>query len=174
MKDNAYTLADTFELAKERWLNFIAWEKGYKQRLAAKPCGKLAAAIRRFQSGNSLPLAEFVRSDPLEREERAQLAEFLQGLNDKRGGHPVDRLIYKAADEVQTFLHFWREENKRHGVSEHRKNDAMAKAAIPVVVAALKVPNSKTDKIYNLWKRRQRAAYQNQKLTRHTDPPLWD
>jgi hypothetical protein len=148
----------------------------YKARLAGKSCEQLAKAIRQFRLGNPSALAHFVRHDALEPEQRHRLAEFLTSLKNKPkpSGRPIDdKLVHKAAEETQSFLRWWHEENVRHRVNDNRKQKGMRNQAAAIVAGKLGIPD-KAERVCKLVDEWERSAHKNRRVTEHTGISVWD
>jgi hypothetical protein len=160
-------LARTREIARKKWISFLKdSDNGFRQAQATWPGRRLSIAFDRYRSGHRFALIKFLLTDPLSPPRRRHLARLLLSLNERpKGGRPLDRQVRQAVDEVHLFLHFWRSENWRQGVSERRKKERMTSEAIDLVAEGLGIPG-KAEKIRNRWEREQRERQKSR-------PTVW-
>lgn len=87
--------------------------------------------------GDSTKLLAYLRSSrPLDAEERADLADALEGRYDRkpRRGAPRNRAAHDALVAARYFYRWWLRENKRHGITDWGNRLLMKDEAIRIAI----------------------------------------
>lgn len=138
------------------------FQKAFRQALL-RPfphCYDFVRSVYQHARGDSSYLIEYFRSDrPIIAGEGEQLAQFFEGVLDRipARGRPRDKDVRSAAMAARVFYKQWREYNRRLGINDRGKSDAMKDESVRLVIEDLEpTPGLDPERVRDLMDRSER------------------